>query len=638
MGKLGLSASGTAAVAKSDSSATASSPSIKFIPNERHRKAITQAGAEIRMHGVGDHATYSALGRPSYESRCTSQVVICEPPPMPSHHLLLIAWSRANRELTRTFWWYLLFPFTLVNVAGYMTPRRKPTALLLRVSISVVSIILTATLAAWVTVIVETVWLAIAGPADLIVFRLLLSLCGPVAVGAVIVYRICGNNLVEQCGGICLAAHLAVLAAVAAVCCARPAQWVYDTEATGSGVRSSATANTVDPMAYVVGVSTTIVTLLAVTLAVAAVYIRVTSRSVWEARDGSALAAAALLLMVATGVLHTGGSLVRLVAEEMMGVIEDIRDRVTGVEGPIPHTLLPHPEGITSALRIDLLLGFFAVLLLILGVNLIAATAVNVLLNKRRPRTPAGAGLKSMSRWHSILRHAPGCLSFVVVGTTTMTAAAWTAMALHLDDMSVFGISLSRNVVLVVGVIAIGFLIIRRPERAGEWIKRIFEMIADIAGFWPRQSVPLAGASYRDILIEGIEKALKEAGDQQVALVGHSQGSVICSWYMSKLEGPQSCITLYTCGSPLSSLYAAFFPTYFGQEFFETVAARSAGNLWFNYWRVTDPIATALPSAENRNVTERETDDLLGHSEYWPDEKLRADIDRVLHQPEPAPV
>ena len=144
-------------------------------------------------------------------------------------------------------------------------------------------------------------------------------------------------------------------------------------------------------------------------------------------------------------------------------------------------------------------------------------------------------------------------------------------MAVHL-----VGVSLPRDITIVVAVVLIGFLIIRRPERAGAWIKSIFEMVADIAGFWSPRSVPLAGASYRAILLEGIDSAIEQADKDPVTLVGHSQGSVVCAWCMFSLRGPQPRITLFTCGSPLWSLYAAFFPTYFGRALFQRVAANSA--------------------------------------------------------------
>lgn len=55
-------------------------------------------------------------------------------------------------------------------------------------------------------------------------------------------------------------------------------------------------------------------------------------------------------------------------------------------------------------------------------------------------------------------------------------------------------------------------------------------------------------------------------------------------------------IHLVTCGSPLASLYGSYFPLDFNAKFF----AEARGNVdgWTNYWRDTDPIATALPAQD----------------------------------------
>ena len=45
--------------------------------------------------------------------------------------------------------------------------------------------------------------------------------------------------------------------------------------------------------------------------------------------------------------------------------------------------LLPHPEGITSALRMDLFLGFFAALGVIVAANVLAAAAINGAVRRR---------------------------------------------------------------------------------------------------------------------------------------------------------------------------------------------------------------------------------------------------------------
>jgi pimeloyl-ACP methyl ester carboxylesterase len=155
-------------------------------------------------------------------------------------------------------------------------------------------------------------------------------------------------------------------------------------------------------------------------------------------------------------------------------------------------------------------------------------------------------------------------------------------------------------------------------------------MVADIAGFWTPRWAPLAGASYRSVITDALDAAVEESEPGPITLVGHSQGSVICAWYVSRLDRSQDRITLFTCGSPLRSLYSTFFPEYFGHEFFESVAATSKAGQWYNYWRLTDPIATALPDAHNRDLTERADQPLRGHGEYWQEPLMRADVDGVL--------
>lgn len=609
---------------------------IDFIANDSHRHAITASGTEIRVHGVGDHATFSALGRPGYENRRQSQVVICEPPQLPKHHLLLIAWSRANRRLTRTLWWYLLFPFTLINVAGYMTPRRTSQAKALRASISLVSVILTVALAAWVTVIAETIWLAFASSADSLWARSALCASGPVAVGAVIVKRMRRTDETSRCGPVYSSVHLVALLTLAAVCFRRPASWDY------------ALSDKFDPMTCVLIGSTGVVLLVSLVLSGAAVYSRLAAHDAWTTRDSSAVAGAALLILVATAIMHTAASLLRLIAEWSTALLAGIwsgkhtfddmsgaRDGAAGVAqqagawaGEATHMLLPSTHNLSG---LDLLLGFFVILMLVLALNIAAAAGVKRVLGESASPMRFDPSRRPMSLSHNVLRHVPGCLSFVVLSTAAMTLGAWAYLRLALHSMDGAWIELSRTVILVVGIAALGFVIVRRPERAAEWIKGIFQMVADIAGFWAPRSVPLAGASYRLILMEGVEEAIKHAGAHPIALVGHSQGSVICAWYMATRQSPQARITLYTCGSPLWSLYAAFFPAHFGRDFFDNVARNSAGGRWFNYWRLTDPIATALPCATDRDVTEWRDDPLRGHSEYWREAKLRVDIGAALH-------
>jgi hypothetical protein len=213
-------------------------------------------------------------------------------------------------------------------------------------------------------------------------------------------------------------------------------------------------------------------------------------------------------------------------------------------------------------------------------------------------------------------------------------------------------------------------IVIRRPEELANRLRRIFGSVADIAGFWAPDLHPLAGASYRRALLSGIRQAINDLvmdyPNDPIALVGHSQGSVVCAWFVrgghwteQPTEGqtdrralrenmhglannPRSDrIALYTCGSPLSTLYQTFFPRYFDEAFFnKTWRMTYKSSWWRNYWRKTDPIASEVPTrrvTDNVDVTERPDEPTLGHSEYWRNERLRAGISRFFDTAEVRP-
>jgi hypothetical protein len=93
-------------------------------------------------------------------------------------------------------------------------------------------------------------------------------------------------------------------------------------------------------------------------------------------------------------------------------------------------------------------------------------------------------------------------------------------------------------------------------------------------------------------------------------------------------------IALFTCGSPLSTLYRTFFPRYFDDAFFaKTWSMTYRSSWWRNYWRKTDPIGSRVPTkraVDNIDVTERVDEETLGHGEYWRNQRLRNAIDRFF--------
>jgi len=221
-------------------------------------------------------------------------------------------------------------------------------------------------------------------------------------------------------------------------------------------------------------------------------------------------------------------------------------------------------------------------------------------------------------------------------------------------------------VIGIVGLLLLIAIVIRRPsgEATGR-VRKVFGSFVDIAGFWAPDLHPLAGASYRLAVIRGLRRGIsevrKDASDKPIALVGHSQGAVICAWFIrgghwevqrseevsdeqalamglsNTLAGQSDRIVLFTCGSPLGSLYRTFFPRYFDDDFFRGASMASYGNVWHNYWRSTDPIAARLNRAAATDVEDGQMLDIdltalpgevaKGHCDYWQEDRIRRDIE-----------
>jgi hypothetical protein len=123
----------------------------------------------------------------------------------------------------------------------------------------------------------------------------------------------------------------------------------------------------------------------------------------------------------------------------------------------------------------------------------------------------------------------------------------------------------------------------------------------DVFTFWPRRFSPLAVRPYSERAVPELQgRILHHTKNKKepcpLVLAVHSQGSVLAFAALSPLSAEQlQRVALVTYGSPISSIYAMFFPAYFGKE--EVVALRDKlpklpGGLagWRNFYRRTDPI------------------------------------------------
>lgn len=80
----------------------------------------TTTGVEVRVHGIGDHNPWSALGSPTMVTDgYPREPDVAVPPTLPKHTIRLVNWSRKSRRVAGLLW-YVALPFTLVNAAGFM--------------------------------------------------------------------------------------------------------------------------------------------------------------------------------------------------------------------------------------------------------------------------------------------------------------------------------------------------------------------------------------------------------------------------------------------------------------------------------------------------------------------------------------
>ena len=338
------------------------------------------SGVEMRVHGVGGgHEVFRALGRPVYKETADARVRVGSLPRLPKHELKLINWSRP-RKISGNLGWYLAYPFTVLNVAGYMGPERsedrseKRLWCFMRAGIVVSSLMITFAMAAWITVILETAWRLLGGTAEGLSTAILCAFA-PGLLAAFIVNRMVrGRPLADK--GNCWVSllNLAVLLGTAVYLAGRPAS----TDA----IFDFGEANASDPMTFMIITTTVVMWTFALALCFIAWRAEYRRRQQdWAEPDRTALAGAGILIALAIAILHTGGSILRLALQTVLKYAPPGIERLT-YDPRVHAVLLPPPDDLepravvttrdyfTQLLPIDLVPVFFLATAAILGVLL----------------------------------------------------------------------------------------------------------------------------------------------------------------------------------------------------------------------------------------------------------------------------
>ncbi|NOJ59499.1 hypothetical protein [Arthrobacter sp. 260] len=616
------------------------------------RPPSTGPFTEIRVHGVGDHDYLSALGRPPVR-RLNSWVETADAPALPPHRLRIVNWSRSNRRNTG-FLWYLAFPFTLINVAGRMHGGGVAGAgsavaggALLRASVGLVGLILTVSQLAWLVVLGETVLRHLPAEVSGSAAGRTTAIVAAVALAAWLLYR--WRTVISRQGDAepgdthpdgthhgdarRVFTHLGlIVGAGVAIAWTRPAQLAYGgwpsvpTPMSASASGPVPTVERLDAMALWIALSTGGAVLAAALLVV----------RYWagrpEARPNRAPeAAAGVLLVAAVLLLHSVTSLLRMVLDNILAYITGLFG-ASGAGGSTPgrntsHAILLAYDSTAEAgdSRLDL----FPFLALIVVAAVALAAAVVLSLTRTLGLSPLWGTPVVRARWlHRLTRGAPTLVPRIMP-VAGLVATAGIAAAVALGEGRLGGPWLALAILALHLAGAAVILVLLLGQLAP--VRSVLGKIADIAGFWPIRDHPLAGVSYRDAVVEGIRAETRRADVGQVVLVAHSQGSVICAWLLAHTRTSEAGrLFLATAGSPLASLYGAFFPAYFNGDLFRRVSGNTPGNGWVNLWRDTDPIGTAVPCADNRQLADPDpAGRLRRHSDYWTTAELTEEIERL---------
>ncbi|MHA7285962.1 hypothetical protein ACX80I_06770 [Arthrobacter sp. MDT3-44] len=585
-------------------------------------------------------------------------MAVVRPPKGVGHDLILANWSRMSRRALGPFFWYLAFPFTLVNVAYEMRPvhgwrRSVHTGVL-----AVWSLVLSAVTACWLIALSESLFRIVDLPDEWHLHRLTLAVV--LGAGIVILVMLARALKAESVSHVVWSVTHAVVVLVIALGALRfrPGEWQVEEYSwlrffavqgpTNEQIASRSfdidqldqTPLWFDPIGLVsYGV-------LALSLVVAIVLLATWVQSEPGPASGGSFAVllSGVLTILISSSVHAGVTQVVLRSRESTRVFGS-RDEIL-------------PAGILMS---RLGRSYPTTLLPLVGLALLLILGLAVLCWVFRPRMlswfPPKRHREHFLRWaHEMVGHLPLILfltsaTFVVLAS--LLGSALLTLFVEREDAGLYCSPLLGEECLpwyisAIGWLAsisavVGFFIVRNANRFPA-LKTVLTNTADVVGFWPITLQPLGARTYRRDAVQGITEALHLGPDQRKVLVGHSQGSVLAAWTVAHqpTTGNGTRPALVTCGTPLGSLYFRFFPQTFDDNLFHRIVAMSDG--WANFWRVTDPIATPLigPNDDEKTVNERNTriedppaggQEIFGHGEYWGAQLQRSWIKNYLSMP-----
>ena len=615
---------------------------------------------EIRVHGIGNHDLWSALGSPRIVRQGSKRrPTLALPPVDVLHSVVLVNWSRMSRSAPGILW-YVAFPFTLMNVVFAMQPQDGWRRRLHILTAYVVSVTMTVLVLCWGITFLEYLVRVIDLPDAWVEARSWLPVVGGgCATGVVMLTRARRDESRTHVTSAVLHALLTV-AVCAAALIVRPGQWRVNedswlwwfaksgpTDADYAFLRSGNFRPGRDVVDFVpwfdpLGAISYAALMLCVLAAVAFLISSAGARSVGpHVASASAVLIAGLLLslLASSAVLGLTRLLSGLQGSSWIptfGERDAYDPRDSLFSGRFGRS---YPSELLTGVAM-LGLALFVVAFLVVG----------------RPPRPSWRFWRP--RREATFRWAHGMLDArlprVLLVTNLLWLGALAALAWGVAELLVVHDELTetsftygipeyswpgwiRTISIVVSTISVAVFYTMRKVNSTGALREVLAKTGDVAGFWPITIHPLGARTYRHDAVEGIQQALALTEQSPVVLVGHSQGSVLAAWTVANGPGVAgaslSPLFLVTCGSPLRSLYAAFFPRAFDDDFFAHVT--NSSRAWVNFWRDTDPIATPIqrPGMCDTDLSRpagRHGGSVQGHSDYWVEAKQVAWVEWAL--------
>lgn len=615
-------------------------------------------GTEVRIHGIGNHHVYSALGSPSrpdgsvLSPNDTAPALVQPTTDVPPHEVWLLAWTRWSRSLN-SLTWYLGLPFTLSNTAGEMSSKGA-SGLFTRAASTVVGLLLTMGGFFWSVNAVEAAMWKLRLPSHVVGVptpeMLLLVVTGfwsVLLIRRAVGFRFSPPDL-SPLGRALAVAHLATLwLAAVAVMRSRPARNPTTCVGEDSPFCLAWWSDWTVVLAWA-----TVLLAVALVVVVAMGTLGGSSRT-WAGAGTAPTLGASISLLVASVLLHAAGSVASLLVDWLMTYIQGLPPVRSRVAEAVP-----------------LLRAFDVPALLFTGRDTLAAVwvpigwlLVVVLLLKlvwgwlRKHLVGPGAlqtaAQRKAERRHRLIAE-PGRIRFAVASLVALTVLIGLGLGM-VSGLAQVQATVAQQQPLSTGlevlrhttVIGMHALVVLLPFAllSGD-VRATIAVGSDVVGYWPIAHHPLAAPPYRFGTLRAAVADVDKL-PRPLVIVGHSQGSVLAFALVGELarrSWAREDLALVTCGSPLSSLYSAYFPRHFPVE--DRTKIASSVRIWTNFWRNTDPIATPLsPDAENADLAgpvDHEVPDgsrrtgeptLRVHGDYWLETEQAAAVREAVAYP-----